>query len=247
MISGARGSGCAASDLVAPTLPGELDRAAEYGLRLGADALGVQLVGVVRQHEPPDSGASSDLPRVGGGQVPGGFVGILVVAQRLPEPGGLDQQQIRAACELDELLVWPAVGAEHETTLLAPHAQLERIGRHVVGDRLEAHPHLVELQERMGKRLTVVGVACEAEGPEVSAAKVGETVKRMSVNYPVLLSRNDGSCPLQEALHVSAFPTMVLVDRQGRVLWRDQGATPATLARLDRMLATTPVPDVTRR
>ena len=59
----------------------------------------------------------------------------------------------------------------------------------------------------------------------------------------MLLSRNDGSCPLQSALHVQAFPTMVLLDREGRVLWRDQGATPATLARLDRFLAAPPKDD----
>lgn len=105
---------------------------------------------------------------------------------------------------------------------------------------LKSIPHLVDLQERMGKRLTVLGVACEAEAPDKAAAKVTETVRSLNVNYPVLLSRNDGSCPLQQALHIQAFPTLILVDREGRVLWRDQGATPATLARLDRVLASTP-------
>ena len=112
---------------------------------------------------------------------------------------------------------------------------------------LRSIPHLVDLQERMGKRLTVVGIACEADAPQASSAKVTETVRSLKVNYPVLLSRNDGSCPLQEALHIQAFPTMILVDRQGRVLWRDQGATPATLARLDRIISSTPKADETRR
>jgi thiol-disulfide isomerase/thioredoxin len=100
-------------------------------------------------------------------------------------------------------------------------------------------PHLVDLQAKAaGKRLKVVGIACEPDAPEVSARKVAASAKKLGINYPVLLSRNDGSCPLQEALHIQALPTMVLLDRQGRVLWRDQGATPATLARLDRMIAT---------
>lgn len=102
---------------------------------------------------------------------------------------------------------------------------------------LKSIPHLVDLQQRMGRRIAVLGVACEPDTPAKSATRVADTVRRLNVNYPVLLSRNDGSCPLQEALKVQAFPTMVLVDRQGRVLWRDQGATPATLARLDRFLA----------
>ncbi len=108
-------------------------------------------------------------------------------------------------------------------------------------------PHLVELQERMGKRLTIVGIACESDAPEVASPKVAETVRKLKVNYPVLLSRNDGSCPLQEALHIGAFPTLILVDREGRVLWRDQGATPATLARLDRMISSAQRSDQTRR
>jgi thiol-disulfide isomerase/thioredoxin len=98
-------------------------------------------------------------------------------------------------------------------------------------------PHLVELQERMkDKRLAVIGIACEQDSPEHSSKRVAAVARKLEINYPVLLSRNDGSCPLQDALHISAFPTMVLVDREGRVVWRDQGATPATLARLDNVL-----------
>ena len=108
---------------------------------------------------------------------------------------------------------------------------------------LKSIPHLIELQERMGKKLVVVGIACEQDSPDQAAARVSALSKKLGVNYPVLLSRNDGSCPLQEALHVQAFPTMVLLDRQGRMLWRDQGATPATLGRLDRFLAAIPKPD----
>jgi hypothetical protein len=48
-------------------------------------------------------------------------------------------------------------------------------------------------------------------------------------------------------LHIQAFPTLILVDRQGRILWRDQGATPATLARLDQFIAAAAKPDVVRR
>ena len=112
---------------------------------------------------------------------------------------------------------------------------------------LQSIPHLVDLQERMGRRLAVIGVACEPEATDQAAIRVSETIKRLKINYPVLISRNDGSCPLQEALHVQAFPTMILVDREGRVLWRDQGSTPTTLSRLDRFLASASPADDTRR
>ena len=51
------------------------------------------------------------------------------------------------------------------------------------------------------------------------------------------LGGQDDSSPLQAALHIQAYPTIDLLDRNGRVLWRDQGATPTTFSRLDRVLA----------
>ncbi|MBV8610840.1 MAG: redoxin family protein [Singulisphaera sp.] len=105
-------------------------------------------------------------------------------------------------------------------------------------------PFLVDLQKRLGSaRLKVVGIACEQGPPEMRAANAAQAVQRLRINYPVLVSGMDGPCPLQRALQIQAFPTMVLVDRHGRVLWRDQGATPVTLARLDRFLASAIRPD----
>jgi thiol-disulfide isomerase/thioredoxin len=112
-----------------------------------------------------------------------------------------------------------------------------------------AVPHLAELQSRLGgKRLTVLGIASEQGPPAARAATVSKAVRKLGINYPVLLSGMDGeSCPVQEALHIQAFPTLILVDRQGRILWRDQGATPATLAKLDHFIASATKSDDTRR
>jgi hypothetical protein len=67
----------------------------------------------------------------------------------------------------------------------------------------------------------------------------------------VLVSTKDGASPVQEALHIQAYPTMVLLDRQGRVVWRETGANTSTLARLDRVLESSAralaKADVTRR
>jgi hypothetical protein len=101
---------------------------------------------------------------------------------------------------------------------------------------------MVDLQKRLGgKQLQVVGIACEREEtpPAERAAGVAKIAQKLGINYPVLVSSLDGTCPLQKALHVQAFPTLILVDRQGRILWQDQGATRVTLARLDRMIALT--------
>ncbi len=99
-------------------------------------------------------------------------------------------------------------------------------------------PHLIEIQKTLGgKKVQVVGIACERSPVKSRAALVAKAVKEMNINYPVLITSSmDGSCPVQESFQVLFYPTMILVDRQGRVLWREQGATDVTLARMDRFI-----------
>ena len=115
---------------------------------------------------------------------------------------------------------------------------------------LRSVPHLVEIQKRLGgKQLQVIGIACEREETPASerVAGVAKAVKKLGINYPILVTSTDGTCPVQKALHVQAYPTLILVDRQGRVLWQDQGATRLTMARLDRMISIATKPDARRR
>jgi thiol-disulfide isomerase/thioredoxin len=113
---------------------------------------------------------------------------------------------------------------------------------------IQSIPHLVALQKQLGAdKLIVVGIAYE-QGPTADrVSAVRDVSQRLGINYQVLLGGIDGPCPLQEAFNVQAFPTMVLVDRDGRVLWRDTGATPSTLDRLDRVIASATKGDVVRR
>jgi thiol-disulfide isomerase/thioredoxin len=107
------------------------------------------------------------------------------------------------------------------------------------GPCVNSIPHLVDLQKRFGPRqLRVIGIAYEQGPTQGRATVVAASSRKMGINYTVLLGESDGQpCPLQEALHVQAYPTLVLLDRQGRILWRDQGASSLTLARLDRVIA----------
>jgi thiol-disulfide isomerase/thioredoxin len=117
------------------------------------------------------------------------------------------------------------------------------------GPCLGAIPHLVELQnQHTSDRLKVIGIAYEdAKLPEAAKA-AGDAAQRLGINYPVLLGGADGkACPVQTAFHVQAYPTMILLDRNGRILWREQGATAMSLARLDRVIASTVKSDVVRR
>jgi thiol-disulfide isomerase/thioredoxin len=107
------------------------------------------------------------------------------------------------------------------------------------GPCLQSIPHLVQLQNRYDpKRVRVLGVAYEQTDPADAARSVQGVMRKLAMNYPVLLGNTEeGPCPLQEAFHVQAYPTMVLVDRHGRILWRESGSTPATMTRLDRVIA----------
>jgi len=100
-------------------------------------------------------------------------------------------------------------------------------------------PHLIELQEELaGKRLQVVGIACEKGAtPQDRRTSAAKAIQDLGIRYPVLLSSMDGSCPVQQALQVQFYPTMILVDREGRLLAREQGATDATLPRMDRAIS----------
>lgn len=118
------------------------------------------------------------------------------------------------------------------------------------GPCLRSIPHLVELQKQYDGRLQIIGIAAEQRPPEERAAVVGRVARDLGVTYPILLAEQDGRpCPLQSALHIQAYPTMVLLDRTGHILWRDSGASASTIARLDRVLAvrTDARPGVVRR
>ena len=99
-------------------------------------------------------------------------------------------------------------------------------------------PHLAELQAKMGRnRLQVIGIACE-QGSTLQdrRAAAAKAINELGINYPVLLTNKDGDCPVQKALQVQFYPTLVLLDRDGRLLAREHGATEITLARMDRAI-----------
>jgi thiol-disulfide isomerase/thioredoxin len=97
-----------------------------------------------------------------------------------------------------------------------------------------------DLQTKLGtKRVKVVGIACE-KGTKLAdrRASAAKATRQLGINYPVLVSTMDGSCPLQNAFQVQFYPTMVVLDREGRILHLEQGATDATLGRTARSIVT---------
>jgi thiol-disulfide isomerase/thioredoxin len=118
------------------------------------------------------------------------------------------------------------------------------------GPCLNSIPKLIELQNLYPEsKFKVVGIAYEQDDSLADRVKsVRKTAAELGIPYTVLLGEADGKpCPLKEALHVQVYPTMILVDRQGNLVWRDQGVGPNTFARLERILASRAGQEIARR
>lgn len=101
-----------------------------------------------------------------------------------------------------------------------------------------AIPHLNVLQQRYGTNgLQVVGIAYEKGTPAEQAQEVNRVKQRLRINYTLLLGGGDGTpCPVREQFGVRAYPTLVLVDDTGRILWRAEGFERQQIADLDTLL-----------
>jgi thiol-disulfide isomerase/thioredoxin len=116
------------------------------------------------------------------------------------------------------------------------------------GPCLRTVPHLQEIQRSSGGRVRVVGIAYENTDPDTAADRVAATAKRLRINYPLLLGGIDGkSCPVQRAFNVRAFPTLVLLDRSGQVLWSGSGADAKTVGEVRARIASHGRKDMARR
>lgn len=106
------------------------------------------------------------------------------------------------------------------------------------GPCLTAIPHLVTLQRTYKSYgLEVVGIAYEKGSIPERAAKVKSVRGRYGINYTTLLGQiGSEECPVRTQFQVTSFPTLVLVDESGNLLWRspsDRGLNEATLRELE--------------
>ncbi len=90
---------------------------------------------------------------------------------------------------------------------------------------------LQQRYEAGGEGPRIVGISID-DG-EDALDKVRKAVKRQGIRYPIFL--DDQESPAWMALKVRAVPTMMLVDRDGRVVWRFTG--PDGDERLEEALA----------
>ncbi len=107
------------------------------------------------------------------------------------------------------------------------------------GPCLKAMPHLVNLQRRYGPQgLQVVGVTCEQGQGKERFARVAQINEQLSINYPLLLDDGNEKFLVRDKFGVGIYPTLILLDKTGKVLWRCEGPDQKDLQQLEKLLKT---------
>jgi peroxiredoxin len=91
-------------------------------------------------------------------------------------------------------------------------------------------PELQKMYEANAKRgFKVIGVSVD----EGEAAEVKKFVEEQKMTYPIVL---DPDGRIANLLSTTVLPTTVLLDRQGKIVWRETGAIPANDPTLKKAL-----------
>lgn len=97
-----------------------------------------------------------------------------------------------------------------------------------------ALPHLIGLQRQYGQQgLDVIGIAYEEGTPDEQVRTVKRTRDLTGINYRLLLGAGAEKCPVKSQLGVAGFPTLILLDEHGHLLWRSEGLDPAKTRQLE--------------
>lgn len=98
----------------------------------------------------------------------------------------------------------------------------------------QAIPHLKDLQLRYGPYgLEVIGIAYEQGAVPEQVQKVSRVASRLGINYRLLLGSDQNSCPVRTQFQVRSWPTFVLLDDQGRIIWRGEGVDASSMRTLE--------------
>lgn len=84
--------------------------------------------------------------------------------------------------------------------------------------------------------LRLVGIACEYGNTSKAAARVRGLQQELHIDYTVLASPLEQTCPVRDYFRVQRYPTLVLVDRRGQIHFHATGGDAATLARLELVI-----------
>jgi thiol-disulfide isomerase/thioredoxin len=92
--------------------------------------------------------------------------------------------------------------------------------------RVSIKKHVVPLNDLYGRQgLEVIGVAYEQEPTFAAQVRTVEVARRqLGINYRILMGAGMKTCPVARDFGIEAFPTLVLVDDKGQIIWEKRGA-----------------------
>jgi thiol-disulfide isomerase/thioredoxin len=98
--------------------------------------------------------------------------------------------------------------------------------------------HLAEFQRIYGPYgLQVVGIAYEPGEIQAQRDRVLGVRGRYHVNYKTLLSGGGyENCPVRKQFQIKQFPTLVLIDDSGKILWRNEGLEDYARMTLEKLI-----------
>ncbi|HEV3118804.1 MAG TPA: redoxin family protein [Gemmataceae bacterium] len=90
---------------------------------------------------------------------------------------------------------------------------------------MAAIPHLKILQDTYGASgLEVIGIDYEKDGSYPDHVRAVQGVRdRRKINYRLLIGSDIRTCPVRTQFAVDLFPTVVLLDANNRIIWRETG------------------------
>jgi thiol-disulfide isomerase/thioredoxin len=99
---------------------------------------------------------------------------------------------------------------------------------------LTSIPQLVDIQNKYGSYgLQVIGIAYEKGSAEEQVRKVRTVANRERINYTLLMGGGgSGPCPVKAQFDLQGYPTFVLIDEAGHVVWQRAGGDEYTIYQL---------------
>lgn len=98
-------------------------------------------------------------------------------------------------------------------------------------------PKLNSISARYADRgLKVVGIACENGDAREAMIRAEQARRELGIRYEVVSTSLDEPSPVRDFFHVDRYPTMVLLDPRGAVLFQGSGGDPQTARRLEEVI-----------
>ena len=93
-------------------------------------------------------------------------------------------------------------------------------------------PELKKAERKYANELVVIGVHSAKFDAEQDAKNISEAIQRYEIEHPVI---NDPNHRIWRAFDVSSWPTLYLIDPEGKLVWGRSGEV--SFETLDKILA----------